>query len=147
MSLSKELEQKVWEKGKPAPGKDENLYRLDEAGAIMCRHYHKNTNMAWQADHILPRAFLEYFRVPEDKINDICNLQPLQTDNNIKKSDDVPEYDLCMKAKPDYSGNEEHLAHHCIGMVLFMRLDYLYRPYFKGKTLKQAIEAYNAQKK
>lgn len=45
----------VWERGKPIPGKDPNLYRQDIAGnTIHEPSYGKDSEMGWQIDYKKP---------------------------------------------------------------------------------------------
>jgi 5-methylcytosine-specific restriction endonuclease McrA len=73
----------VWEQGKKIPGKDPDLYRKDEAGnAIYRPSYGKNTEMGWEVDHKKP--------VDKGGTDNLRNLQPLQTEENKKKSNQYP---------------------------------------------------------
>lgn len=75
--------QEVWEQGKKIPGKDPDLYRKDEAGNVIYRpSYGKNSEMGWEVDHKKP--------VDKRGTDNLRNLQPLQTEENKKKSNDYP---------------------------------------------------------
>jgi 5-methylcytosine-specific restriction endonuclease McrA len=74
---------KVWEKGEPVPGKEPDLYRLDSTGNIIYKpSYGKNSPMGWEIDHRKPIA--------KGGTDHLRNLQPLQTRQNRKKSDQYP---------------------------------------------------------
>lgn len=142
MHISKDLEQQVWEKGAVVPGRDPEKYRFDEAGAIIYRDKRNDTNMAWEIDHIFPSSFLRFFNIPQDKIDDIANLQPLHVCNNRAKKDDFPAYTLMMISNNDKSENIIHYHNQILSDYAFYKLMRLYSPYFNGLTLKQAIQKY-----
>ncbi len=75
---TEQLKLNVWEKGKPIPGFEENVWRWDICGHIMKYFEHGNTNSeyGWEIDHIL-----------SGENNDISNLQPLFWKNNRDKGD------------------------------------------------------------
>ena len=54
MAFSKEVEQKVWEKGRVDSNQDPNVWRKDECGAWIRRgHYgNRNSEFGWEIDHI-----------------------------------------------------------------------------------------------
>lgn len=56
MAFSKEMVQKVWEKGRVDPNQDPKLWRKDECGAWIKRsHYGKrDSEFGWEIDHITP---------------------------------------------------------------------------------------------
>lgn len=68
----------VWRKGGIVPGHDSAKVRKDVCGATIWREKHGNRNSAygWEIDHIDP-----------DGSNNLSNLQPLQWENNVAKSD------------------------------------------------------------
>ena len=72
----------VWQKGEWVRGSGVNEIRKDVCGAPMKRGYHGVTTaskMGWEIDHIVP--------VARDGGDDLKNLQPLQWQNNRRKSD------------------------------------------------------------
>jgi len=73
----------VWGKGKPIKGKDPDLYREDPYGnEIYKPSYGKQGEKSWEIDHKKPKA--------KGGSNAPKNKQPVQTDENRKKSDQYP---------------------------------------------------------
>lgn len=94
MTISEELKQKVWEKGRVVEGFNPEMYRKDACGAWIIRDkYGAIDNLyGWHIDHIYPASRLYEMGVPESDIWDLRNLRPLQCQNNLTKSDDYPSY-------------------------------------------------------
>lgn len=74
----------VWNKGRKIDGYDSNVWRYDICGKPMKYMEYGNTNSkhGWEVDHIKP--------VAKGGTDDLSNLQPLQWDNNRRKSDNYP---------------------------------------------------------
>jgi hypothetical protein len=82
----------VWEKGTPVAGQDPKKVRKDKCGALIRREdYGKLVPTGWQVDHKLPLAL--------DGTDDLSNLQPLQWENNLHKSDDWPSWTCKVRAR------------------------------------------------
>jgi 5-methylcytosine-specific restriction endonuclease McrA len=80
---SKELIDKVWEKGGTVRGKDPGLYRRDDQGnEIYKPSYGKSGDKSWEIDHIKP--------VAKGGSDDLKNLRPLHHEANREKSDKYP---------------------------------------------------------
>lgn len=78
MSFSEQEIQAVWEKGFRAGSYDPNYVRQDACAALMerVRHGDRHSRYGWEIDHIDPKGG-----------DNIENLQPLQWENNVDKSD------------------------------------------------------------
>lgn len=74
----------VWNKGKPIDNYDRNVWRYDMCGKPMKFSDYGNTasEHGWEIDHVKP--------VAKGGSDDLSNLQPLQWDNNRRKSDTYP---------------------------------------------------------
>ena len=85
--------QQVWEKGKTVPNNDKDKFRKDFAGAWIKRDEHGNQDSiyGWQIDHQLP--------VDKKGCDSICNLQPLQWNNNQTKGNDFPGFKTSVTSK------------------------------------------------
>lgn len=83
-SFSQETIDKVWSKGSEIQKYDSGVWRYDICGLPMkYSEYGKtDSNNGWEVDHIKP--------VAKGGSDDLINLQPLQWDNNRKKSDTYP---------------------------------------------------------
>lgn len=84
MFSSKKIQQ-VWEKGVIVDGYDPSKWRKDFAGAWIRRDlYGTGHEYGWAIDHLRPRA--------AGGSDDIDNLTPLNSRNNISKADDFPTF-------------------------------------------------------
>lgn len=78
MSFSEQDIEAVWNKGRVIPDFASDIWRWDVCGTVMKRseHGNRNSKYGWEIDHINPNG------------NDsLSNLQPLQWENNVSKSD------------------------------------------------------------
>ncbi len=68
----------VWSKGRIVHPYNPNLWRKDSCGAWMKREEYGNrqSSTGWEVDHINPNGG-----------DNLSNLQPLQWENNVAKSD------------------------------------------------------------
>lgn len=82
-SFSEAIINQVWAKGSVIPGFSSNIWRWDRCGSVMkfSDYGNRDSKYGWEIDHITPVAYNG-----DDKIN---NLQPLNWENNLKKSDSL----------------------------------------------------------
>lgn len=82
----------VWQKGRIVEGYDPAKFRQDACGAWITRDKYgdKFNNFGWVIDHICPLSLLERHKVPEEAIDDIVNLQPMQWANDSSKGESYP---------------------------------------------------------
>jgi len=78
MTLDDETIDKVWNKAREIPGKNSDDVRQDACGTTMKRDDYgdRDSQQGWEIDH----------KDPEGEDN-LSNLQPLQWENNVNKSD------------------------------------------------------------
>jgi hypothetical protein len=80
---SKELIDKVWDKGAPIRGKNPDVERRDPYGnPILKPSFGKQGEKSWEIDHKKP--------VSKGGTDHLRNLQPVQTETNREKSDKYP---------------------------------------------------------
>ena len=78
MTMDDDTIERVWNKGREIPRRDPDTTRADACGTEMNRDDYGDRNSAqgWEIDHKDPNGG-----------DDLSNLQPLQWENNNKKSD------------------------------------------------------------
>jgi len=78
MSFNDEDINKVWNKGREISGKDPDNLRQDACGTSMKKDDYgdRDSQLGWEIDHKNPEGG-----------DDLSNLQPLQWENNVNKSD------------------------------------------------------------
>ena len=115
--FTKEQLDRIWEKGIKVDKYDPNNARKDACGAWMIKNlYNDRTSyFGWEVDHIYPESKLKEMGVPQDMIDNICNLRPLNWYNNDSKGSDYPHYQARMKAevKRNKSGQEDDFNINC----------------------------------
>lgn len=109
MKVDDSLLEKIWSKGQPVDGYDSDKIRKDACGAWILRdQYGKSgSRYGWEIDHIIPRKILEKKGVPENKMDDLYNLRPLNIGNNLSKSDSYPDYVAKIKAEQERNIEDE----------------------------------------
>lgn len=98
---------KIWEKGIIDSRFDPNKVRKDACGAWIIRDKYddRNNPFGWEVDHIYPQSKLKEAGVPENLINDMTNLRPLNWKNNVSKGCDYPCYQSAMKSESSKDSN------------------------------------------
>jgi hypothetical protein len=83
--FDKETIERVWQKGTVVPDYP-SASRKDACGAWMERNRYgdRSTSFGWEIDHKHPVAL--------GGTDDLSNLQPLQWENNVHKSDNWPDW-------------------------------------------------------
>lgn len=84
----------VWNKGLDVDRRNPDEGKLDQAhGKILFSEYgNRESDFGWEIDHIFPEAKLRSAGVPQELIDHIDNLRPMNWQNNIRKSDEFPDY-------------------------------------------------------
>ena len=110
MEVTDNLKKRIWAKATVPVGYEITQLRKDVCGAWMqWDKYGDNTNpFGWHIDHIYPKSKLEAKRIPEVKIDDEINLQPMNYRNNESKGDDYPEYNSVVTSKGLNNIEERH---------------------------------------
>jgi len=80
----------VWQKARTVFGWDSTKFRKDSCGATIQKteYGNRNSDYGWEIDHIDPDG-------PDD---DMWNLQPLQWENNVVKSDNRGRWSCAVTA-------------------------------------------------
>ena len=96
--FSEEEIQEVWEKATIINTKHKNLWRNDLAGAVIRREDYgdQNSLYGWEIDHIRPCNPRDPKVTPGT--DEMSNLQPLQWENNKRKSGYYPKYSTLVSA-------------------------------------------------
>lgn len=78
MPFDDETLERIWSKARSIPNKDPNFMRQDACSTPMMKNDYGNRNSkyGWEIDHKDPKGS-----------NNLSNLQPLQWENNVSKSD------------------------------------------------------------
>ena len=107
--VTDQLKLEVWNKGQIDPAYQESQVRKDACGAWMLydEYGNRESPFGWEIDHIYPESKLKGKKVPQDLIDNIDNLRPLNWSNNDSKSEDYPVYRAKVKADGDHNVNSE----------------------------------------
>lgn len=98
---NQELIDLVWNKGRIISGYPADQVRKDACGAWMIKTHYGNREsiFGWEIDHIYPEKKLQAKGVPQDLIDNVDNLRPLNWKNNISKGTDYPVYHANVKSE------------------------------------------------
>lgn len=90
----------IWNKGLQDSKFDSNFVRRDACGAWMIRDRYndRKSPFGWEVDHIYPESKLKELGVPNELIDNMVNLRPLNWKNNVSKGSDYPHYQSKSKA-------------------------------------------------
>lgn len=91
----------VWNKGRIITGYPAERVRKDACGAWIIKEYYgdREAIFGWEVDHIYPEKKLQEKGVPQELIDNIDNLRPLNWKNNISKGTDYPVYHANVKSE------------------------------------------------
>lgn len=140
----KSLDDIAWEKGVVIEGEPDHRYeKTDSTPAKMYKHMRRNTDMAWEVDHIFPKVILEELNVPQNLIDHEDNLRPLHHSNNEAKGSLFPSY----KKKVCWDANKQKNVPCNLNVTItpetIKKLQKLYAPYLGGKFLTDIAKEYN----
>lgn len=84
----------IWDKAETIPDKDPSIYRLDPCGDMIKWDEYANDHspLGWEIDHTYPESTLKDLGVPQELIDDLRNLRPMQASNNATKQNHYPVY-------------------------------------------------------
>lgn len=145
MSFSEQEVEKVWRKRQKAEDDNHGFECIDGRihAAKLFRSSRKDTNMAWEIDHIFPKEILKELGVPEELINHDLNLRPLHHSNNESKGTLFPNYKKIMCWDEDKQQNVECDISVCIKEKKIKELEELYKKYLGGRSLESFADEYN----
>ena len=84
----------IWDKAEIIPDKDPSMYRLDPCGDMIKWDEYANDHspLGWEIDHTYPESTLQDLGVPQELIDDLRNLRPMQASSNDTKKKYYPVY-------------------------------------------------------
>lgn len=117
----------IWAKAQVVEDYDSTKYRKDACGAwIIKDQYGKRDNpFGWEVDHIYPESKLNGKKVPQELIDDIDNLRPLNWMNNDSKGADFPSYQA--KITSDGNTNVEGTYQLTVNSQVVTRIEELFK--------------------
>lgn len=94
MEITTDLVKQVWEQGNVIDGYPANMIRQDACGAWIRFDMYgdRRSVFGWEIDHIYPEKLLQQANVPQEEIDALVNLRPMQWQNNVAKGDNYPQY-------------------------------------------------------
>ena len=130
-TITRELIESVWEKGRIIDGYDKNIIRQDACGAWIRsdKYGDRNSVFGWEIDHIYPKSRLRERNVPDEEIDSMDNLRPLNWINNESKGTDYPVYHARIKAVDNK--NEECDNEYTVNENTQSRIAQLFGKYLK----------------
>lgn len=130
-TITKELIEQVWEKGRIIADYDKNSIRQDACGAWIRfdKYGDRNSVFGWEIDHIYPESILRERKVPDEEIDCIDNLRPLNWINNDSKGTDYPIYHARINASEDK--NIECDNEYTVNENIQNRIEQLFGKYLK----------------
>ena len=116
--FTRDIIDKVWNKGTIVEGYDESLFRKDSCGAWIVRGQYGETNSSfgWEIDHVYPQI--------KGGDDNLLNLRPMQWENNRSTGDDYPNFDTSVRA--DGNKNVKKDGHFAVNKTLQEKLSGLY---------------------
>lgn len=109
MELTEEKKKEIWNKGVVDDKYPSERVRKDACGAFILYDEFGNRNsiFGWEIDHIYPASILHEKDVPEEQIDSILNLRPINWKNNASKGANYPFYTACLVADDEKATNIE----------------------------------------
>lgn len=101
--ITEELKREIWNKGSIVEGYDPDAIRKDSCGAwILYDKFNSHDSIfGWEIDHIYPLKKLRERNIPDNVIDNVENLRPLNWLNNQSKGADYPCYHGSVTANGD----------------------------------------------
>lgn len=130
-TITEELKRKIWSKATAVEHYDANNYRKDACGAWIRfdKYGDRKSIFGWEIDHIFPKSLLKDRNVPEEEIDKIDNLRPLNWVNNDSKGTDYPSYHARLTSEDDK--NKECDEEMEVNLDVQSTIDQLFGKYLK----------------
>lgn len=104
MDYSKTQIDEAWNKATIVENYDPKIWRKDPCGAwINYEEYGKQTDFGWNIDHIIPKTLFN----GNDYDSSSYNRRAMHWENNLKKSDDFPEYKCIITSDNNHNIRKE----------------------------------------
>lgn len=127
--FTEEQKIKVWKKGRIVENFPSEYVRKDACGAWMLfeKYGDRDSPFGWEIDHVYPKSKLEEFGVPNDLINNIDNLRPMNWRNNDSKGADYPSYNSVVKSEDNH--NTECTDSKMVNSLVQAKISRLFKEY------------------